>query len=96
MRDRLKAEFGEEVLRESGLFSWKQEEGSPSIVGRPQKSSPLGAGDQEKNPDGQVDGQRVKAPQELEKFRRARALRWQRKKEREREDGGGRGPCDGP
>ncbi len=26
LRDRLKGEFGEEVLRESGLFSWKQEE----------------------------------------------------------------------
>jgi DNA primase len=26
LRDRLKAEFGEEVLRESGLFSWKQED----------------------------------------------------------------------
>jgi DNA primase len=27
LRDRLKAEFSEEVLRESGLFSWKQESG---------------------------------------------------------------------
>ncbi len=27
LRDRLAAEFSEEVLRESGLFSWKQEEG---------------------------------------------------------------------
>jgi len=27
LRDRLKNEFSEEVLRESGLFSWKQEEG---------------------------------------------------------------------
>ena len=25
LRDRLKEEFTEEVLRESGLFSWKQE-----------------------------------------------------------------------
>jgi DNA primase len=38
LRDRLKNEFGEEVLRESGLFSWKQEdsrqankEGAPSL-----------------------------------------------------------------
>jgi DNA primase len=31
MRDRLAHEFGEEVLRESGLFSWKQEDkGAPS------------------------------------------------------------------
>ena len=28
LRDRLKGEFSEEVLRESGLFSWKQEEGA--------------------------------------------------------------------
>jgi DNA primase len=30
LRDRLAAEFSEEVLRESGLFSWKQTEGDPS------------------------------------------------------------------
>ncbi len=30
LRDRLKSEFGEEVLRESGLFSWKQEDGRES------------------------------------------------------------------
>jgi DNA primase len=30
LRDRLKGEFSEEVLRESGLFSWKQEDISPS------------------------------------------------------------------
>jgi DNA primase len=48
LRDRLKAEFGEEVLRESGLFSWKQEEvRSPSIVGRLQDSSSPGARDQD-------------------------------------------------
>jgi DNA primase len=29
LRDRLKGEFGEEVLRESGLFSWKQNDGNP-------------------------------------------------------------------
>jgi DNA primase len=33
LRDRLKNEFSEEVLRESGLFSWKQDEGrQPSAV----------------------------------------------------------------
>jgi len=32
LRDRLKGEFSEEVLRESGLFSWK--ESSSSVVGR--------------------------------------------------------------
>jgi len=35
LRDRLIAEFGEEVLRESGLFSWKQTEGAPSLSVRP-------------------------------------------------------------
>jgi DNA primase len=30
LRDRLKSEFGEEVLRESGLFSWKQDDGRPA------------------------------------------------------------------
>ncbi|HET9305903.1 MAG TPA: DNA primase [Candidatus Sulfotelmatobacter sp.] len=33
LRDRLKSEFGEEVLRESGLFSWKQGEDGPSASG---------------------------------------------------------------
>ncbi len=32
LRDRLANEFSEEVLRESGLFSWKQEEGRQSSV----------------------------------------------------------------
>ncbi len=35
LRDRLANEFGEEVLRESGLFSWKQTEGAPSLSVRP-------------------------------------------------------------
>jgi DNA primase len=34
LRDRLKNEFSEEVLRESGLFSWKQEEGLPASGSR--------------------------------------------------------------
>jgi len=35
LRDRLAAEFTEEVLRESGLFSWKQEESrQPSAISR--------------------------------------------------------------
>ena len=43
LRDRLAGEFSEEVLRESGLFSWKQEEQSqpqPSALwtGQPQQS----------------------------------------------------------
>lgn len=32
LRDRLRNEFDEEILRESGLFSWKQEEGRQSSV----------------------------------------------------------------
>src|SRR5216684_1935421 len=31
LRDRLAAEFSEDVLRESGLFSWKQSEAAPSL-----------------------------------------------------------------
>src|SRR5216684_210920 len=31
LRDRLAVEFSEDVLRESGLFSWKQSEGAPSL-----------------------------------------------------------------
>jgi len=35
LRDRLKSEFPEEVLRESGLFSWKQDDNNPSSVDIP-------------------------------------------------------------
>src|SRR5579864_1948362 len=31
LRDRLKGEFSEEVLRESGLFSWKQDDGPQAL-----------------------------------------------------------------
>src|SRR5438270_5363464 len=34
LRDRLRGEFGEEVLRESGLFSWKQEYRLPASGAR--------------------------------------------------------------
>jgi DNA primase len=34
LRDRLKAEFSEDVLRESGLFSWKQEDRLPASGSR--------------------------------------------------------------
>jgi DNA primase len=42
LRDRLKSEFPEEVLRESGLFSWKQEDSPPSshVRRQPEASSP--------------------------------------------------------
>jgi DNA primase len=39
LRDRLKSEFSEEVLRESGLFSWKQESGLPASGSRLQPGS---------------------------------------------------------
>jgi DNA primase len=35
LRDRLASEFSEEVLRESGLFSWKQEEASATAQAKP-------------------------------------------------------------
>ena len=41
LRDRLKGEFTEEVLRESGLFSWKQDDSSqPSAVSGQQEQIP--------------------------------------------------------
>src|SRR5205814_9151783 len=38
LRDRLKAEFSEEVLSESGLFSWREEERLPASGARLSKS----------------------------------------------------------
>ncbi len=38
LRDRLRGEFDEEVLRESGLFSWKQEDGSQGSGVRSQEA----------------------------------------------------------
>src|SRR5439155_638947 len=41
LRDRLRGEFEEEVLRESGLFSWKQEDGrQPSAISHEEKQMP--------------------------------------------------------
>ncbi len=40
LRDRLIAEFGEEVLRESGLFSWKQEESRQPSQSTSQSANP--------------------------------------------------------
>jgi DNA primase len=40
LRDRLRVEFGEDILRESGLFSWKQEESrQPSAVSSQEQQS---------------------------------------------------------
>jgi DNA primase len=54
LRDRLKEEFSEEVLRESGLFSWKQEDSSqPSAVSRqPEQIRSARNDNQEVNRDG--------------------------------------------
>ena len=55
LRDRLKEEFSEEILRESGLFSWKQEDSSqPSAVSRQPEQIPRSArnDNQEVNRDG--------------------------------------------
>jgi DNA primase len=43
LRDRLKDEFSEEVLRESGLFSWKQDGGRQASELGPQPSRSLGS-----------------------------------------------------
>jgi DNA primase len=43
LRDRLKGEFGEELLRESGLFSWKQEDLRSSLAGSAQKDVQSGS-----------------------------------------------------
>src|SRR5579859_6361844 len=47
LRDRLKGEFSEEVLRESGLFSWKQDDGPRTSDLGPQTSA---LGSQPKSP----------------------------------------------
>ncbi|HTZ97046.1 MAG TPA: DNA primase [Terriglobales bacterium] len=40
LRDRLRAEFDEDVLRESGLFSWKDKEGSQPTPASPHREGP--------------------------------------------------------
>jgi DNA primase len=44
LRDRLKGEFSEEVLRESGLFSWKEDSSQPSALSRLQNPRSLDSG----------------------------------------------------
>jgi DNA primase len=57
LRDRLKGEFSEEVLRESGLFSWKQEDSSQrSAVSRQPEQIPRSARN-DKNESAESDGQ---------------------------------------
>jgi DNA primase len=53
LRDRLAGEFSEEVLRESGLFSWKQEEGrSASGFRRPESGESAAADGEQQVPRG--------------------------------------------
>jgi DNA primase len=53
LRDRLAGEFSEEVLRESGLFSWKQEERLPAAgARRPEDDESNGVGGEQQVPHG--------------------------------------------
>ena len=62
LRDRLAGEFNEEVLRESGLFSWKQEERPPaSGFRRPEESESSRAGGEQQVPHGLAPVQNDKA-----------------------------------
>ena len=55
LRDRLKEEFSEEVLRESGLFSWKQEEGRPTSDLGPQPAQIPRSERNDNNDEGRFD-----------------------------------------
>ncbi len=59
LRDRLKDEFSEEVLRESGLFSWKQADnmGAPSSV----RSLDGQGGDFDSGPEPEAEGRKPEA-----------------------------------
>ena len=59
LRDRLKGEFAEEVLRESGLFSWKADDGPrPSDLGPQQTQIPRSAPDDNGNKEPKTNDQR--------------------------------------
>ncbi len=73
LRDRLKSEFGEEVLRESGLFSWKQEdkhqpnkEGAPSLSVRSLDGQ---GGDFDSTPDPEAESRKPGTAALYSKFR---------------------------
>jgi DNA primase len=53
LRDRLKGEFSEEVLRESGLFSWKQEDGRQTSDLGPQPNQSPHRARNDKGPGGE-------------------------------------------
>lgn len=52
LRDRLKSEFSEEVLRESGLFSWKESRQPPVVSGQDSSPSVVGRRSSAENRDG--------------------------------------------
>jgi DNA primase len=62
LRDRLKEEFSEEVLRESGLFSWKQDD-SPqlSAVSRQPEEIPRSARNDKQDASGDADPAKLEA-----------------------------------
>jgi DNA primase len=69
LRDRLKGEFDEAVLRESGLFSWKEASSQPSAVSRQQPQvlpprlcsglDPSGLGQDAQDDKGEEAGQQI-------------------------------------
>jgi DNA primase len=72
LRDRMKGEFEEEVLRESGLFSWKAETGrQPSAVSSPQNTRSLDSARDDKNegPQPEASSQKPAAAAMYSKFR---------------------------
>ena len=66
LRDRLAGEFSEEVLRESGLFSWKQSEGAPSL---PARSLDGQGGDFDSAPTTEAEGRKSQSAAMYSKFR---------------------------
>ncbi len=72
LRDRMKREFEEEVLRESGLFSWKAEPGrQPSAVSAEQNTGSLDSARDDKNegPQPEASSQKPAAAAMYSKFR---------------------------
>jgi DNA primase len=72
LRDRMKGEFEEEVLRESGLFSWKAETGrQPSAVSSQQNTRSLDSARDDKNegPQPEASNQKPAAAATYSKFR---------------------------
>jgi DNA primase len=65
LRDRLKEEFSEEVLRESGLLSWKQEDGRPTSDLGPQ-SNQIARPARNDNPEGRSESAEAAAPPDAE------------------------------